>query len=130
MTYSHECRTFYADPYPTATPAMSAEMQRTDREVAAWLAAHPGATELDYWRTMEPGDPDDAPEVCAICGGAGEVEDEEGFFTDCPDCAAEQDAIRAEIDADLDALHDAAARYRAAGIDPQLAGWMARHRMG
>lgn len=38
-------------------------------------------------------------------------------------------AIRAEIDAELDALHAEAATYREAGIDPQLAMWMARHRM-
>lgn len=43
---------------------------------------------------------------------------------------AEQDAIRAEVNADLDALHAEAARYRAAGVDPQLAMWMARHRQG
>ena len=69
-------------------------------------------------------------DACSICGGSGEFEDEEGFWTDCPDCTAEQDAIRAELDAELDALDDAAAGYRAAGIDPQLATWMARHRQG
>lgn len=52
--------------------------------------------------------------------------DEEDDWYD-PD---EQDAIRAEIDAELDALNAEAARYRAAGIDPQLASWMARHRQG
>lgn len=69
-------------------------------------------------------------DTCPICDNSGEFEDEEGFWTDCPRCAPEQDAIRAEIDAELDALNAEAARYRAAGIDPQLAMWMARDRQG
>ncbi len=38
--------------------------------------------------------------------------------------------IGEEVEAELDALNAEAARYRAAGIDPQLAMWMARHRQG
>jgi hypothetical protein len=67
MSYSHECGGFYADPYPSATPAMSLEMQRLDREIAAWLAAHPGATETDYWDDEDPTN-NDPTDYCGCCG--------------------------------------------------------------
>ena len=117
MTYSHEAGCHYADPYPSATPAMSLEMQRLDREIAAWRGAHPGATEADYWRAMEP---------CPICDGTGEVEDEEGFWTDCP-CRDTQPDADAIMDAALDerfalpAWEDARDREREA-MPPVLDG--------
>ena len=63
--------------------------------------------------------------LAAVEDGVMLVDDDDDWYD--PD---EQDAIRAEINAELDALHAEAARYRAAGIDPQLAMWMARHRQG
>ena len=53
------------------------------------------------------GDPDELPDFCPMCGNSGEFEDEEGWYSDCPLCVDEWDAARAEIDAELDAMHRA-----------------------
>ncbi len=65
--------------------------------------------------------------TCERCNGKGWVWVAEDVEEDCPACENEQAAIRAEVHADLDLLHAAAARYMAAGIDPQLSYDMARH---
>ena len=41
-----------------------------------------GGTRTTYY--AGPPDPDLMPDPCPICGGTGDFEDEEGFFTDCP----------------------------------------------
>ena len=65
-----------------------------------------------------------SPTTCPTCEGRGWIWVEEDADDPCPDCTAR---IRAELDAELDALHAAAAVHRAAGVDPQLAQCLARH---
>ena len=66
-------------------------------------------------------------DACAICGGSGEFEDEEGFFTDCPCRVESERAYWADMDAALDerfglpAREDAREREREA-MPPVMRG--------
>lgn len=66
---------------------------------ATWLDVAGVEQGIDMWLTI--GVDPFADAACPICSGSGEVEDEEGFWTDCP-CRAGAPSYDALTDAAMD----------------------------